>query len=214
MRYPESHKESVRARIVDAASRALRAGGIDGVSIPKLMKLVGLSHGGFYSHFRDRDELVSEAVLAAGEEQAERTLAEAAKPPEERFRGYLSKAHVDHPEFGCVLAALGTEASRQTPPIRRAFASISRGFLRRIETVLHPKSEPGTLSNEAIDTATRMVGALVLARLVQDDSLAERILEAARHRPDDGGCVGVSFFCRMEGRPSCNPIHRFTRATD
>jgi TetR/AcrR family transcriptional repressor of nem operon len=182
MRYPESHKESVRARIIDAASRALRAGGIDGVSIPKLMKLVGLSHGGFYAHFRDRDELVAEAVMAAGQERAERMVAEGTKPPEERFRSYLSKAHVDHPEVGCVLATLGTEAPRQAPPVRRAFASIGRGFLRRIETVLHPKSEPGHLSDEALETAARMVGAVVLARLVQDDALAERILEAA-HRP-------------------------------
>jgi TetR/AcrR family transcriptional repressor of nem operon len=180
MRYPESHKESVRTRIIDAASRALRAEGIDGVSIPKLMKLVGLTHGGFYAHFRDRDELVAEAVMAAGQEQAERTLAEGTKPPEERFRGYLSKAHVDHPEVGCVLATLGTEAPRQAPSVRRAFARIGRGFLRRIETVLHPKSEPGTLSDEALETAARMVGALVLARLVQDDALAERILDAAR----------------------------------
>jgi len=180
MRYGEGHKESVRTRIVDAASRALRAGGIDGVSIPKLMKLVGLTHGGFYAHFRDRDELVAEALMAAGQESAERMLAEGTKPPEERFRGYLSKAHADHPEVGCVLAALGTEASRQAPPVRRAFARIGRGFLRRIETVLHPESEPGTLSDEALETGARMVGALVLARLVQDDALAERILDAAR----------------------------------
>lgn len=180
MRYPESHKESVRARIIEAASRALRAEGISGVSIPKLMKLAGLSHGGFYAHFRDRDELVAEAVIAAGQERAERMVAEGAKPPEERFRSYLSKGHVDHPEMSCVLATLGTEAPRQAPPVRRAFAQIARGFLRRIETVLHPRSEPGALSDEALETAARMVGAVVLARLVQDEALKERILEAAR----------------------------------
>ena len=182
MRYPESHKESVRTRIVRAASRALRAEGIDGVSIPQLMKLVGLSHGGFYVHFRDRDELVAEAITDAGQERAELMVAEGTKPPAERFRGYLSKAHVDHPEFACVLATLGTEAPRQAAPVRRAFARVGRGFLRRIETVLHPKSEPDALSDEALETAARIVGAVVLARIVQDDALADRILEAA-HRP-------------------------------
>jgi TetR/AcrR family transcriptional repressor of nem operon len=182
MRYPESHKETVRARIIEAASRALRAEGLDGVSIPKLMKLVGLSHGGFYVHFRDRDELVAEALMAAGQERAEQMVAEGAKPREERFRNYLSTRHVDHPEAGCVLATLGTEAPRQPPAVRRAFARIGRGFLRRIETVLHPKSEPDALSDEALETAARIVGAVVLARLVQDDGLAERILEAAHRR--------------------------------
>ena len=51
MRYPDGHKENVSARIVEAASRALRQEGIDAVSIPRLMKLAGLTHGGFFSHF-------------------------------------------------------------------------------------------------------------------------------------------------------------------
>ena len=64
MRYPEGHKEPVRARIVQAAAFALRAKGLDGVSIPALMKNVGLTHGTFYAHFENRDALVAKAVRA------------------------------------------------------------------------------------------------------------------------------------------------------
>jgi TetR/AcrR family transcriptional repressor of nem operon len=144
------------------------------------MKAAGLTHGGFYAHFRDRDELVAEAVVHAGLETAEQIFAEANQKPGERFGRYLSKGHVDHPELGCVLAALGADGHRQGAPVRRAFARVARGFLRRVETVLHPASEPGTLSDDAIETASRLIGAVVLARLVQDDELAERVLAAAR----------------------------------
>src|SRR5258707_15854194 len=105
MRYPDGHNETMRTRIVEAASRALRRDGIDAVSIPKLMKLVGLTHGGFYVHFRDRDQLVAEAVAHSAMDSAFSNDAPAA----EAFGRYLSQAHVRHPEFGCVIAALGVE---------------------------------------------------------------------------------------------------------
>ena len=70
MRYPDGHKEAVKERIVRAASRALRRHGLEGVSIPALMKQAGLTHGAFYTHFKNRDELVAEAVLSAAAETA------------------------------------------------------------------------------------------------------------------------------------------------
>src|SRR5688572_5057142 len=65
MRYPAGHNDAIRAKIIETASRVLRREGLDAVSIPKLMKAAGLTHGGFYVHFEDRDELVAEAVAHA-----------------------------------------------------------------------------------------------------------------------------------------------------
>jgi TetR/AcrR family transcriptional repressor of nem operon len=178
MRYPDGHNETMRTRIVEAASRALRRDGIDAVSIPKLMKLVGLTHGGFYVHFRDRDELVAEAVAHTATDSAISSDAPAA----EAFARYLSQEHVRHPERGCVIAALGIEGSRQRGPVRRAFAEAATSFLQGVERRLHPKSGNGTLSDEALATASRIVGAVVLARLVQDEALANRLLESAQRR--------------------------------
>jgi AcrR family transcriptional regulator len=176
MRYPEGHKEGVHARIVEAAARALRKGGIDAVSIPKLMKLAGLTHGGFYGHFKDRDELVAEALKHAASD----SMLAGDKPVAAMFDAYLSKEHALHPECGCVVAALGAEGSRQKGAVRRAFAEIGRGFLHYVERRLHPNAAKDNLSDEALTTASRMVGALVLARLVQDDALAERIFAATK----------------------------------
>ena len=179
MRYPEGHKDDVRARIVDAASRALRRHGIDGVSIPALMKQAGLTHGGFYTHFESRDELVADAIVAAGTETADAVFPDAI-PLDETLDRYLSKGHLDHPEEGCVLAALGTDGARQPARVRKAFAHVARGFLRLTERKLHPRRRSDTVSDEALARAATMVGAVVLARLVQDSSLSERILAAAR----------------------------------
>ncbi|MFO0742177.1 MAG: TetR/AcrR family transcriptional regulator [Labilithrix sp.] len=178
MRYPEGHKESVRAEILTHAARALRRFGLSGVSVPKLMKEAGLTHGGFYVHFANRDELVAEAVVAAAERTAASALA-----PDRGIEGvldtYLSEPHVEHPEEGCVLAALGSDARNQSPPVRKAFARVARGFLEHVQTALGPKPKSG-VSDEALRVASRMVGAIVLARLVDDRALAARIVAAAR----------------------------------
>lgn len=169
---------------MDAASTALRNHGLAGVSIPSLMKSAGLTHGGFYAHFTDRDELVAASVEAAGAATA-KSVFDDALTLEETLSRYLSNGHVEHPEEGCVVAALGTDGRRQAPRVRKAFAQVTRGLLRLVERKLHRDRPARALSDEALRLASTMVGAVVLARLVDDPKLAERILSSARKSASD-----------------------------
>ncbi|MCK6552241.1 TetR/AcrR family transcriptional regulator [Myxococcota bacterium] len=182
MRYPEGHKEQVRERIVLRAAQALRKSGLSGVSIPALMKKAGLTHGGFYAHFRDRDELVAAAVDVAAD-QTGAAVFESSPDLKTVLERYLSETHVAHPEQGCVLAALGTDGPRQSAVVRRAFDRAVRGMFQLVDAKRRPeRPKPATApSDEAITLACRMVGAVVLARLVDDHALAARILRVARH---------------------------------
>src|SRR5436190_3914199 len=65
MRYPPAHKEATRRRIVDAASQAFRERGVAETGVDEVMRRAGLTHGGFYAHFRDKSELVAEACASA-----------------------------------------------------------------------------------------------------------------------------------------------------
>jgi TetR/AcrR family transcriptional regulator, transcriptional repressor for nem operon len=112
MRYVKGHKEQTRNRIVEKASDALLRKGFNGVSVVDLMKLAGLTHGGFYQHFDSRDALVVEAFTFAMDRTVSRW-AELTKgmPVEETFNviveWYLSDRHRDNQAGGCVLPALG-----------------------------------------------------------------------------------------------------------
>ena len=178
MRYSPEHTEAVRAKIVRETSRALRRAGLEGLSIASLMKRAGLTHGGFYAHFEDRDALVAEAVRAAAEDTAARVFDPAATL-DEALAAYLSPEHAAHPEVGCVVAALGTDGPRQGAAVRRAFAWAARGLIRLVQQKLSPHA--GAPTDEALAITSRMVGAVVLARLVDDPRLARRLLETARH---------------------------------
>ena len=53
----QAQKQETRARMVELAARRLRGEGFQGNAGHRLMKDLGLTHGGFYVHFPSRDAL-------------------------------------------------------------------------------------------------------------------------------------------------------------
>ena len=179
----QSRKEASHERILDAAARAIRRSGYDGAGVAEIMKEAGLTHGGFYAHFDSRDAMLAEAADRAGAEGVatlERFATSA--PPNEAFRtlvrSYLSRAHVAHAETGCPVAALGSEMHRQAPEVRRA---ATRRIKEMIDLLGRHSPEWGQSGchERALVTAATMVGALVLARAVDDPKLSDSMLDAA-----------------------------------
>src|SRR5437868_12070029 len=104
MRYQPEHKTQTRDRIVRTASRKLRAEGLDGPGVASVMKASGLTVGGFYKHFRNKDELLAEAIAQGFSESEKLYSSVQAMPREDRWkelvRLYLSPDHCDHPDTG------------------------------------------------------------------------------------------------------------------
>src|SRR6266513_2895986 len=113
-----------RERILEAAAQRFRERGFEGIGVADLMKEVGLTHGGFYGHFSSKEDLIAEASdralmrsLALFTKVAERAPAD---PLPAIASAYLTTRHRDKPGEGCLLAALGSDVSRQGPTLRRA----------------------------------------------------------------------------------------------
>jgi TetR/AcrR family transcriptional regulator, transcriptional repressor for nem operon len=184
MRYVKGHGLQTRNRIVEHASRALRQSGTDGMSVADLMKLAGLTHGGFYSHFESREALVIDAFAAA----MDRTIAQwmgltKAIPIEQRLEvfvdSYLSPKHRDDRAQGCVLPALGTDIARSSKQAQRIFA---RKFDEMIAVVagFFPETPPRQARRIATAALATLMGSIALARAVGDDRLSDEILGAGR----------------------------------
>jgi TetR/AcrR family transcriptional repressor of nem operon len=183
-RISQSRKEASHERILEAAARAIRRSGYAGTGVADIMKEAGLTHGGFYAHFESREAMLAEAADRAGAHSVatlERFVAQV--PPQEAFRAlvtaYLSKGHVESAEVGCPVAALGSEMPRQAPEVRRAATRRIKEMIDLVGRHSPGWGEPGAHERALIATVT-MVGALVLARAVDDPKLSASILEAAR----------------------------------
>jgi len=176
-------KEATHDRIVDAAARAIRRSGYNGTGVADIMKAAGLTHGGFYAHFASREAMLAEAADRAGSEavvQMERIVA--TLPPQQALQAmmqaYLSDDHLKSIETGCAIAALGSEMPRQAPEVRRA---ATRRIKEMIDLVARHSSDwgqPGAHAH-ALAAVSTMVGALVLARAVDDARLSDALREAA-----------------------------------
>jgi TetR/AcrR family transcriptional repressor of nem operon len=176
-------KEATHDRIVDAAARAIRRSGYNGTGVADIMKAAGLTHGGFYAHFNSREAMLAEAADRAGSEAVvlmERVAA--AVPPQQALQAmmqaYLSEAHVKSIETGCATAALGSEMPRQAPEVRHAATRRIKEMIDLVARQSPDWGQPGAHAQALVAVST-MVGALILARAVDDARLSDALREAA-----------------------------------
>jgi TetR/AcrR family transcriptional repressor of nem operon len=148
------------------------------------MKAAGLTHGGFYRHFKSKDQLVAEACSAAVATIAERVASNASRERgprglEAAVADYLSTEHRDNPRDGCPLAALGSEVARADTQTR---AAVTAGFLKLVDALAGGFGDgtPDEARRRAMVAALTMIGALTVSRVVTDQALSDAILRSAQ----------------------------------
>lgn len=181
MKVSRAQAEENRKRIVEAAGRLFRERGIDGIGVAGLMKAAGLTHGGFYGHFKSKEDLAAQACAGALAENRRRWQGVIDKARQDPLSAlidfYVSEAHRDAPGKGCALATLGIDAARHDRSVRAAFTGGIRGYLDLL-LAMAPGRSKAAKRRKALATLSGMVGAIVLARAVEDDALSAEILAA------------------------------------
>ena len=182
MRVSREQAAENHARIIAVASTLFREKGYDGIGVADIMQAAELTHGGFYGHFKSKDDLAAQASRDALAKSAAKweTIAATAgdKVFAELVASYLRRGHCDNAGKGCALTALGNDAARQGKPVRTAFRE---GLMRLVDILA--TAVPGTKAarrKRALAAMAQMVGAVVLARAVDDTALSDEILSAAK----------------------------------
>lgn len=158
-----------RVRILDEAGRLFREKGFAAVTVAEVMKAAGLTHGGFYGHFRSKDDLVAHAILHASGSQDQTDDVAAL------VEAYLSMLHREQPGLGCPIAALAGLMGDQVPEARSAMATrLSEQFAAFAPAM--PGEDPGAQRQTAIGSFAAMAGAIILSRSIDDHELAQEIL--------------------------------------
>jgi TetR/AcrR family transcriptional repressor of nem operon len=176
----KSKLEAARTRetIVIATADLIRRTGIAEASLADMMAAAGLTHGGFYRHFRNKEYLVSEALHAAGEQAVATIGRNMAKGGlNAAVDAYLSTSHRDSPAPKCPFAALGSEMARSGKETKAAAAEVLEKLFAILAADTPDREEA---RGNAIVALSTMIGAMTLARVVADDDLSSEILNRAK----------------------------------
>ena len=184
MRYSLEHKTQSHENILSVAARSFRESGGDSSGIGTVMKKVGLTKGGFYRHFKSKDDLLVEAVARAFDEMGKNMVSVANSAPEGQalraiIERYLSVGHANSPGTGCVLSALAPELARKPLPVRKRIEALLDAYRERLLPFV-----PGQTRDEKLAKCkllfSSMAGVLMMARFTSSPQRREEMLLEAR----------------------------------
>lgn len=184
MRYDPEHRQRTREKVVRAAAVAIRKHGPDRIGVAGLMAKAGLTHGGFYAHFKSKDELVAEAISYMFDDRYAvfRKSMEEVEPAQglaAYVDRYLTVRHRDEPEKGCPLPSLSGDLARMPTAARKRFEDGTRRLTDSIADALRAMKRPHP-DALAASVLAEMVGAMAIARAVSNNERSQQILEATR----------------------------------
>ncbi len=185
MRYSETHKSETHDRLLKSAGRMLRAKGPDGFAVAELMKEAGLTHGGFYAHFKSKDALMAEALAAVFARAKDRyRRAVEGLPPRHALATYIdvyvSPSHRDNAGNGCPITALSSDMPRQSKKLRAVFDAGVKSLVDSLAGRIAAAGIEGDSETLSASVLSAMAGAVAVSRAVSDKNLSDEMLEAAR----------------------------------
>jgi TetR/AcrR family transcriptional regulator, transcriptional repressor for nem operon len=184
MRYSPEHKAQNHEKILSVAARSFRERGGDTSGIGTVMKKVGLKKGGFYRHFKSKDDLFVEAVARALDETGRGMVEVAKSAPEGQalqavIERYLSVGHANSPGSGCVRAALGPELARKPLSVRKRIESLLEEYRERLLPFVPGRTREEKLAKIRL-LFSSMAGVLMMVRVTPDPQTRDQRLMEAR----------------------------------
>ncbi|HEY1929279.1 MAG TPA: TetR/AcrR family transcriptional regulator [Caulobacteraceae bacterium] len=190
MKRSKAETAETHQRIVESAAGEFRRNGIHATGIANVMATAGLSHGGFYRHFDSKDELVTEACAESIKALVDSTEAATCERRgkdglREIVQAYLSAQYGDDVAGSCPFVGVGSEMARAGPQTRAAASEGLREWIDAVAKRIGPEASEAARA-QAVFTICAMVGAVTLARIVDDPALSASILEHAKDRLLEG----------------------------
>jgi TetR/AcrR family transcriptional regulator, transcriptional repressor for nem operon len=163
-----------------------RLQGLENVAVADVMKESGFTHGGFYNHFKSKDDLATEAVASAFHHAAKNLSGDIASgnDPQKALNAiladYLSPEHRDTCTGGCPASAFPVDAARSGKDVQAAFAEGIESYLEILAARMDGNKREAR--QRAVALLSGIVGALLLSRAVKKGrpKLSDELLGSAR----------------------------------
>jgi hypothetical protein len=177
MRYQSGYKAEKRKQLLEISGQLAKKNGFAVTGIDGFMKAAGVTSGAFYSHFSSKQDLFKALVENELKDSIEKwennPYDQAEQWLEFELNRYLTVSHVEHAEYGCILPALATEISRSDREIKQLYQKeLQRGHALFSK---HLGSE-----EKAWSVLCQLVGAILMARSIAEESIKLIILESSK----------------------------------
>jgi len=190
MPYTPEHRARTKASIINTARKQFNLNGFDGVSIDHIMKAAGLSRGGFYHHFKDKEQLFAAAVDSFCNDLSNVTDPETDLAGHALIKafmnGYLDDTQLTPDEGNCPMIAVPSDVSRRGTEVKQSYQRVLETMLDLFQGNLDFPSEQRS-REVALTLCMITVGGMVLARAINDNELQDELIEVARGAPANLG---------------------------
>ncbi len=184
MRYAPGHKEKTHRKLLLAAGKLFRKSGFKGVSVERVMKQAGLTHGGFYAHFKSKTQLIAETfAVDAGLLRMLREK-ETASGAARVLSGYMAPENRSEVAAGCPLAALPADVSRSNATIKAAYTARVAELLSLLADRMPAQLDNVERETRAMETMVLALGSVMFSQALSDKELADRLQNVCRHAVD------------------------------
>jgi TetR/AcrR family transcriptional repressor of nem operon len=180
----EVQKKKTYNKILQAAGKLFRKKGFAATGVDQIMKAAGLTAGGFYAHFKSKDDLLV-AVLTENLSSAKERLSggleslQGVEKVQAMLSAYLSREHRDHPERGCPLPAIASEIHRHGKKPTQAVQIYVQALIKSFASELSEFPED-LREAVALNLVSTAIGGLLLSRICQGNEISDKILMASR----------------------------------
>jgi TetR/AcrR family transcriptional repressor of nem operon len=185
MRYGPEHKRETKERIIDAALRLIKKNGFRGIGVDSIMKEAQLTVGGFYHHFKSKNDLFNQALERSINEMREMWFVglenkDASDWLREIASRYLNVSHRDDVENGCPFPALAADISRSSRSARNIVKDGLVELLKIFDRHLPNKNGRESRLDLSLGILATCAGGLLIARAIADRRLSDRVLIGCR----------------------------------
>lgn len=185
MPYSIEHKRKTRTKIVEAARIMFNRHGFDNVTIDMVMAEAGLTRGGFYNHFKSKEDLFRSAVasflMGRGAQWRDEAGIDMSNLSPEMSRqmidSYLSADHLKDIDGQCPMIALPSDIARGNSDVQNSYQDLLNAMVFLFERCLARDEQDERKRSLAL--AAMCVGGMVLARTLPESELAAEVRLAA-----------------------------------
>lgn len=174
MAWKESHKQSSREKILEAAADLFTRRGYSGVGIDEIMQAAGFTRGAFYAHFESKAQLFEEAMIASSKAAA-KLLMQGENSIESVIANYLSEAHLTSAHVRCPLSSLVSDVGHEDERLKNTYTRLFKGMTNHLADSTDPAAR-----DRALLQVVLMVGGMSIARSLNDAEWSKSILKLCK----------------------------------